>query len=430
MSVTTGKHTMQSLARRLLSIAAVLLLWASLAIQSQIARAEDWPTYRHDNRRSGVTSESLNAAALKERWVYRAAVPPRPAWPGPAKWDAYATVKPLRSMRDYDPVYYTIVVGNDLYFSSSAEDSVFCLDTASGAEKWSYCADGPVRIAPAWYGGNLYFGSDDGYVYCVKAADGALVWKARPGPEDTLLPCDGRFISRWPVRTGVLIAEGKAYFGASLLPWQSSYLCGVDAARGAMEGPGLYRRIIENTMTLEGALLASATRLYVPQGRIPPAVFDLATGEPLGSFEGGGGAFALITPDSKFLHGPGNKAGWITESAAETGDKMAQYEGGTAIVVTEDVSYLLSENALAAASRKDRKALWKVACDCPNTLILAGKTLFAGGSGRVAALDTATGEEVWSGKAEGQVHGLTAANGALFVSASSGAIHCFKDTNE
>jgi len=41
-----------------------------------------------------------------------------------------------------------------------------------------------------------------------------------------------------------------------------------------------------------------------------------------------------------------------------------------------------------------------------------------------------TGKEVWSGKAEGEVHGLTAANGALFVSASSGAIHCFKDTNE
>ena len=32
--------------------------------------------------------------------------------------------------------------------------------------------------------GSAYFGSDDGYVYCLDGKDGSLVWKYRPGPSD------------------------------------------------------------------------------------------------------------------------------------------------------------------------------------------------------------------------------------------------------
>ena len=46
--------------------------------------AADWPSYRHDNARTGCTSESL-AAPLVLRWVYTPVYPPRPAWLGPAK---------------------------------------------------------------------------------------------------------------------------------------------------------------------------------------------------------------------------------------------------------------------------------------------------------------------------------------------------------
>ena len=50
-----------------------LFLFAAVTI----VHANDWPTYRHDNRRSGVSQEQL-PVQLKEAWVYKSSAPPRP----------------------------------------------------------------------------------------------------------------------------------------------------------------------------------------------------------------------------------------------------------------------------------------------------------------------------------------------------------------
>ena len=83
----------------------VLALLALLLGTMRHVTAADWPTYRHDNRRSCVTPERLDAGRLAPAWTFRSAQPPRPAWAGPAKWDAYAGIRGLRSMREYDPVF-------------------------------------------------------------------------------------------------------------------------------------------------------------------------------------------------------------------------------------------------------------------------------------------------------------------------------------
>ena len=89
-----------------------------------VALADDWPTFRHDARRSGRTAERLDAAKLREQWVWRSLHPPQPAWAGPAKWDAYKNLRGLRSMRNYDPVFHVIAVGDAVYFGSSVDDAV------------------------------------------------------------------------------------------------------------------------------------------------------------------------------------------------------------------------------------------------------------------------------------------------------------------
>jgi len=60
-----------------------LLLLSLFFIMASTVEA-DWPTYRHDNARSGCTSESL-AVPLWVQWVYTPSHPPRPAWSGPAE---------------------------------------------------------------------------------------------------------------------------------------------------------------------------------------------------------------------------------------------------------------------------------------------------------------------------------------------------------
>jgi outer membrane protein assembly factor BamB len=92
----------------------------------------------------------------------------------------------------------------------------------------------------------------------------------------------------------------------------------------------------------------------------------------------------------------------------------------------------LNERAKAAEQRtgelqKQMAACvrWTVACGEPNALILAGDTLFAGGDGGVAAYRAADGRRAWSAPVHGRAVSLVFANGRLFVSTDTGAIHCF-----
>ena len=111
-------------------------------------RAEDWPTYGHDNRRSHVTGETL-ALPLRLAWAYRSPLPPRTAWTGPAKWDAYASNEGLQSMRNFDPAFFVTAVGDRVFFGSSADNAAHCLDAETGAERWVAFAESPVRLPPS-----------------------------------------------------------------------------------------------------------------------------------------------------------------------------------------------------------------------------------------------------------------------------------------
>ncbi len=394
-------------------------------LMSAAAIAEDWPTFQRDTHRSARTSEQLDIQALGQAWQYKTPEPPRPAWAGPAKWDAYARITPLRSMRNYDPVFHVTVVGDKLYYSSSADDAVHCLDTKTGQECWRFTTDGPVRITPTHADGKLYFGSDDGYVYCIDAANARLVWKHSPTEGERLVLNNGRFISFWPCRTGVLVDGDVAYFAASMLPWKESYLCAVNARTGRTNGDNCFTQKY-NGLSLEGTLLATSTHLIAPQGRVAPFLFNRANGDKLGSLEGGGGCFALVTPDEQILHGPGNKTGWITNSNAKDRAVLTTFEGGHAMVVAGGIAYLLSNTELSAMERASNKKLWKVAVREPFAIIAAGDTLFVGGTDTVTAFSMADGAARWKAPVDGRAFGLAAANGALFVSTDTGTIHCFR----
>ncbi len=455
-----------------------------LMIASPAARAEDWPTYQHDNRRSGVTGEQLQMP-LHRAWEYIPSDHPRTAWSGPAKWDSYAGLVNLKSMRDFDPVFYVTVAETSVFFGSSIDNAVHCLDAASGREKWVAFANGPVRLPPSLYDGKLYFGGDDGCVYCVRCDSGQTIWRHEAAPGGAQIPIDGRLASLWPCRTGALVQDSRVYFAASLLPWQKTYLCALDAQTGASDGPGLYKRQLEQ-MTAQGPMLASATRLYLSQGRQVPLVFERATGsmvQSLGS-SGFGGVFGLLTEDSIFVHGHGQNHradGELRFFGGSKNDLLVTFPRATTLVIHNGVIYLYADGWLQAFDRDSyvelqsridllqasiqqlqerRKKLardasdvqrrqldaeiaaaqaeiptlqaelsacvpWRVASDCPLTLILAGDTLFAGGEGKVDAHEAATGERIWTAPVEGRAYGLAAAAGSLFVSTDLGRIVCF-----
>ena len=257
------------------------------------AIAEDWPTYRHDHGRSGVTGENLNAAKLKSAWVYRSSHVPQMAFSGPAPRDFFNRPKTdLRPRMDFDRVFNIAVVGDRVFFGSSVEDAIFCHDARTGKRVWAYVTDGPVRLAPTCHEGRVYAGSDDGHVYCLNGADGKLIWKQRIADRDYRVPSDGKFISLWPVRSGVVVDRGIAYCGAGFLPSESAFLAALDAESGKVGKPGTWRHAHSGELSLQGFMLASNDRLYVPAGRSPPYIISRDAGKVSGQISGGGGPIA------------------------------------------------------------------------------------------------------------------------------------------
>ena len=210
--------------------AVLALLISVFGIPATQRAAGDWPTYRGDSRRSGVSSEPVGLP-LAQQWVHKPAHPPQPAWPEmPARLDVYRGVQ-LGPTVVFDRAFHSVVEGDSLYYGSSADDTAYCLDASTGRTRWSFTTEGPVRLAPTLVEGRVYVGSDDGCVYCLAAADGQLVWKHRVGPADRRLPGNGRMISLWPVRCGLVVDGGTVYVGAGLFPSQGTYLCALDAFR-------------------------------------------------------------------------------------------------------------------------------------------------------------------------------------------------------
>jgi outer membrane protein assembly factor BamB len=154
---------------------------------------DDWPIYRHDQDRSGYTSTSV-PAALSLGWQT-------------------ALGGKLSSL--------TVAEGR-VFVASVDTHTVFALDVAAGTNVWSYTVGGRVDSPPTIYKGRVLFGSADGYVYCLRATDGALIWRFLAAFTDRRHMSYEQVESVWPVSGSVLAVNDKIYCVAG----RSMYLDG------------------------------------------------------------------------------------------------------------------------------------------------------------------------------------------------------------
>jgi outer membrane protein assembly factor BamB len=331
---------------------AAALFVSALLLSSGIA-AEDWPTFRHDNARSAITPEQL-APPLSPQWVFTPPHGPEPAWPEEGK---------ERSRVRFDEAYHVAAVGDAVYFGSSADDKVYCLDAATGQVRWSAFTGGPVRVAPTVVSDRVYVGSDDGCAYCLRASDGALVWKVRGSFRGHEVLGNGKMISLWPVRTGVLVDTGVAYFGAGVFPNESLFLCAVKTDDGSL----LWRndtygeegyKLEYGGISPHGPLLASDTTVFVPSGRAMPAAFNRNDGRFQYYISPGadtGGSWALLTED-RIVAGVDSKQEYDQQRGRRTRDAAYAWFPGLQLVVARDHAYMLTFDEMAALDRKAFKS--------------------------------------------------------------------------
>jgi len=146
--------------------------------EAQSSAQDDWPTYRHDTQRSGRTATTV-APDLQPLW-----------------------------QADLGGRLSSVVVADGRLFVASIDThTVHALQAGSGTRLWSCTTGGRVDSPPTLWKGRVLFGSADGWVYCLRAADGVLVWRFRAAPADLRMMAYEQVESVWPVHGSVLVRD-------------------------------------------------------------------------------------------------------------------------------------------------------------------------------------------------------------------------------
>jgi outer membrane protein assembly factor BamB len=421
-----------------------------LASMATFLQATDWPTWRFDAGRSAATPEQL-PADLHLQWT--STLPAlKPAWPEDPRLH-------------FDANYEPIIFGDTIFVGSSANDSVTAINLKSGVQRWRFFAEGPVRFAPLVHKGKVYFGADDGALYCLDAKTGSLEWRFVAAPTARKVIGSERVISVWPVRGGPLLIDGKIHFTVGVWPFEGTFLFSVDPESGRaveLQRTGSINTDIEhdvvtlNDLTPQGYLAATDSTLFIPQGRSTVATLDRKT-RKFGTFRYGThgvtdyhvsasgrwlfhGAVTYDTTSRKQISASTRTpviGGNVLYAAEGTGVSAFDLSDVKVVEKTDrrgkktKVSVLnklgsISFSKLRGISEAEAAKLLKV--DSLVVDLQAGSQVF-GHQGRfVFALDVSnpqSPELSWKAETSGKVASQIAANGHLLVTQQDGQLACF-----
>jgi len=212
--------------------------------KSKIENQNDWPMYRHDAARSGRAGTKV-PTMLKRAWE--------------TKLGGHITPP--------------VVADGKLLVASIDTHTVHALDASSGTKLWSYTTGGRVDSAPTIYQGRVLFGSADGWVYCLRATDGALVWRFRAAPHDLRLMSYEQLESVWPVSGSVLIEGGAAY----VLAGRSAFLDG--GMRMLRLDPLTGKKLSETVMNDRDPRTGENLQARIQGKKMPVALPDLLSSD-------------------------------------------------------------------------------------------------------------------------------------------------------
>jgi outer membrane protein assembly factor BamB len=140
-----------------------------------------------------------------------------------------------------------------------------------------------VDTPPTVHRGLCLFGSKSGWVYCLRADDGRLVWRLRAAPLEERIVAYGQLESPWPVPGSVLVVEDVAYFAAGRQPMTDGGILvfAVEPSSGAVRWVKRLNSLPNRAIRLAGKLDCENFDLLFRHGdgvAMSRWVFDRATG--------------------------------------------------------------------------------------------------------------------------------------------------------
>ena len=421
---------------RITSIKSLAL--CTVMLLTSLTEAGDWPMWRCDAGRTAVSSDSLPTDKPNLLWEHtftqRTQV-----------WDS-----PLNNyLMQYDKSFEPIVSGQTMLVGFNDSDKMMAIDTRSGKIKWTFFADGPIRLAPVAHDNKVYFGSDDGHFYCVDIASGKEIWKFRAAPAAKKLVGNRRIISMWPVRGGAVIDDGSVYFSAGIWPFMGVFIYALDANTGEVQWLNDHDSIKYRSqphkpsmafagVATQGAFIVNKDKLIVPGGRSIPAILDRNTGK-IARYDfdkhskNVGGDFAASTGNVYYTRGRQGKATLgATQFNITSGNRVLKGIVTGVPVLDQGVTYCSGDEVSAyktdaSGTILSTKPLWSVKADATGDLIKAGDRLYAAGKNSISAITVKNNSAsiAWTLPLNGDVLRLIAADDRLFAVTVDGRIMAF-----
>jgi len=173
----------------------------------QNSKTEDktgnWPIYRHDGRRSGFIDAPINPS-LQVLWKKQV-----------ARQTSESFVKMIITKPNFrETISAPVISDNIVYVAVPNEHRIQALKAESGELLWNVYANARIDSPPTIYKGLCIFGSRDGFVYCVNAKTGTLVWRFCTAPRIEKMMVFEQLESLWPVNGSVLIFNDMVFFVA------------------------------------------------------------------------------------------------------------------------------------------------------------------------------------------------------------------------
>jgi len=410
----------------------------------------DWPTFRHDARRTGATISQL-LPHRKRLWQTKLDDQKPPPSPLAEEWLSH----PLGPDRLTAPV----VSGGSVYMALRDAHRLVCLDARTGTVRWAFTAGGRIDVPPTIHDGLCLLGCYDGHVYCLRAADGALVWRFRASSVDQRIVAHGQIESVSPVIGGVLVHRNVAYCIAGR----------TSAADGGLLGHAL--RPETGEVVWSRPLAAACSDLLVVEGGAlrlaggasAGARFDPNTGEPMRKIARPGFRWDYAGKIRSLWGGPNRvlDRSWHVLSINDTashwmrikqgygshqGQLLVSAPGGGRVfgfrfryIHWSKVKDPNTEFGGEIVAWEAGKETWKL--DVPRTfqpeaLCLAGRTLLAAGptdrfrrtpGGKLWALSTEDGKLLEEHLLDSPpaADGLAVADGRLYLTTSDGHVACY-----
>lgn len=423
----------------------------------EVAADDDWPCYRRDAWRTGSTARDV-PPQLKILWT--TLLGDRPEGPVADDWRDNPFVG--------GPVTPPVIAAGRVFVARPDAHQVVALDARSGAALWRFTADGRVDTPPTIHRGLCLFGTKAGTVYCLRAADGRVVWQLAAGRGQQIVAY-GQLESPWPVPGSVLAVDDTVCFAAGRHPLADGgiLVAAVDLATGQ---PRWEKRLDSvpttnfygcsalefdsfNLLHREGDSIAMSRWLFA----LADGAMDCRAAEAFARLTPGEGA--VVVPRGWWTYAPRHQPRHGGEKAARR--PLAVFRDNTLVSSLPDqrtvyrrdftpeaaekfdrtwiTGWAASENyrkksgEVYPSDRLAPDAAWTAAAfaeDEPEQtiagMVLAGDVLFlAGSKGGLAAQSMSDGRILSRAELPASVwDGLAAAGGRLFASLHDGAIVC------